>query len=285
VTTTVVIGAGAAGLWCALHATDRGAVTVVAPGAAELSATAWAQGGIAAVAHADDSPELHAADTIAAGAGLCDLAAVDVLVQEAPQAVQELRAMGMRFDEGDASALEGGHSRRRVHHAGGDRSGQVLHRFLEETVERHGGIVRVDGRAVGIEMRDGVVVGVRVEGGALIAADRVHVTRAFHALVGRPRVGGAVDLGAYPFGSDPNTYAGLAFEAVNVPTPLGDMPAWLVPGSRDTWVLFVPGMAAGRGEALRAMPAIAALCVITTVSVPSSRLACSSTSSTRRPVG
>jgi len=95
--------------------------------------------------------------------------------------------------------------------------------------------------------------------GDLIAADRVHVTRAFHALVGRPRVGGAVDLGAYPFGSDPNTYAGLAFEAVNVPTPLGDMPAWLVPGSRDTWVLFVPGMAAGRGEALRAMPAIAAL--------------------------
>jgi L-aspartate oxidase len=173
VTTTVVIGAGAAGLWCALHATDRGAVTVVAPGAAELSATAWAQGGIAAVASEDDSPAQHAADTIAAGAGLCDPAAVDVLVHEAPQAVAELRAMGMRFDEGDASALEGGHARRRVHHAGGDRSGQVLHRFLEETVEHHGGIVRVDARAVGIETREGAVVGVRVEGGALIAADRV----------------------------------------------------------------------------------------------------------------
>jgi L-aspartate oxidase len=81
--------------------------------------------------------------------------------------------MGMRFDEGDASALEGGHSARRVHHAGGDRSGRALHRFLEEVVERHGGIVRVDARAVAVELRDGVAAGVRVEGGALIAAGRV----------------------------------------------------------------------------------------------------------------
>src|SRR4029079_13982773 len=66
---TVVIGAGAAGLWCALHASERGAVTVIAPGAAELTATAWAQGGVAAVAAADDSPEQHAADTIAPGGG------------------------------------------------------------------------------------------------------------------------------------------------------------------------------------------------------------------------
>jgi L-aspartate oxidase len=173
VTTTVVIGAGAAGLWCALHATDRGAVTVVAPGAAELSATSWAQGGIAAATDPADSPEQHAADTIAAGRGLCDPAAVDVLVHEAPQAVAELREMGMRFDEGEGPALEGGHSRRRVHHAGGDRSGQVLHRFLEQTVETDGGIVRVDARVVGIDMRFGAVAGVRIEGGALIAADRV----------------------------------------------------------------------------------------------------------------
>jgi L-aspartate oxidase len=172
-TRTVVLGAGAAGLWCALHASDRGAVTVVAPGAAELSATAWAQGGVAAVAHPDDTPERHAADTIAAGAGLCDPAAVDVLVHEAPEAVAELRAMGMRFDEGDGAALEGGHTARRVHHAGGDRSGRALHRFLEETVERHGGIVRVDARAVAIERRDGAVSGVRIEGGAVVAADRV----------------------------------------------------------------------------------------------------------------
>jgi L-aspartate oxidase len=172
-TRTVVLGAGAAGLWCALHAAERGAVMVVAPGAAELSATAWAQGGIAAVGLSDDSPERHSADTIAAGAGLCDSAAVDVLVHEAPHAIAELRSMGMRFDEGQDTALEGGHSARRVHHAGGDRSGRALHRFLEETVERHGGIVRVDARAVAIEMRAGAVSGVRIEGGAVVAADRV----------------------------------------------------------------------------------------------------------------
>ncbi|MEP6758208.1 MAG: FAD-binding protein [Actinomycetota bacterium] len=172
-TSTVVVGAGAAGLWCALHAVDRGVVTVVAPGAAELSATAWAQGGIAAVNGPDDSPARHAADTIAAGAGLCDPAAVDVLVREAPEAVAELVAMGMRFDEGDGSALEGGHSVRRVHHAGGDRSGRALHQFLEQVVEGHGGIVRVDARAVAVETRAGAASGVRVEGGAVIAADRV----------------------------------------------------------------------------------------------------------------
>ena len=170
---TVVIGAGAAGLWCALHASDHGAVTVVAPGAAELTATAWAQGGVAAVSRPDDSPQRHAADTIAAGAGLCDPAAVDVLVHEAPGAVAELREMGMHFDEGDGSGLEGGHTARRVHHAGGDRSGRALHRFLEEVVERHRGIVRVDARAVAIETRGSVATGVRIEGGAVIAADRV----------------------------------------------------------------------------------------------------------------
>jgi L-aspartate oxidase len=211
VTTTVVIGAGAAGLWCALHATDRGAVTVVAPGAAELSATAWAQGGIAAVENDDDSAAQHADDTLAAGAGLCDPAAVAVLVAEAPEAVAELRAMGMRFDEGDGSALEGGHSRRRVHHAGGDRSGQVLHRFLEETVERHGGIVRIDARAVGIEVRDGVVIGARVEGGALIAADRVVLA-----------TGGA--CGIYGRRTGPDTSVGEGFAlAWNAGAALADL--------------------------------------------------------------
>jgi L-aspartate oxidase len=172
-TRTVVLGAGAAGLWCALHAAERGAVTIVAPGAAELSATAWAQGGIAAVSQPDDSPEQHAADTIAAGAGLCDPRAVEVLVREAPEAVAELRAMGMQFDEDEGPALEGGHSARRVHHAGGDRSGRALHRFLETEVEQHGGIVRVDARAVAIELRADGASGVRIEGGAVVSADRV----------------------------------------------------------------------------------------------------------------
>jgi len=95
--------------------------------------------------------------------------------------------------------------------------------------------------------------------GDLVSADRIHVTRRFRALVGAPKVGGAVDLGAFPFGSDPRHACGLTYQERSVHTHLGEMPAWFVPGSRDTWVIMVHGMSAGRGEALRAMPAIAAL--------------------------
>jgi L-aspartate oxidase len=169
---TVVIGAGAAGLWCALHAAERGPVTVVAPGAAELTATAWAQGGVAAATEPDDSPDLHAADTLAAGAGLCDPRAVGVLVREAPVAVRELREMGMRFDEGDLPGLEGGHSVRRVLHANGDASGMALHRFLAARVADDGRIERVDGRATRIDAAGGAAVGVMLRGGGTIEADR-----------------------------------------------------------------------------------------------------------------
>ena len=95
--------------------------------------------------------------------------------------------------------------------------------------------------------------------GDLVSADRIHVTRRFQALVGAPRVGGAVDLGAYPFRSDPRHACDLTYQDIGIHTHLGAMPAWFVPGTRDTWVLMVHGLTANRGEALRAMPAIAAL--------------------------
>ena len=94
--------------------------------------------------------------------------------------------------------------------------------------------------------------------GELIDLSGVHATRRFRALVGRPKVGAGVDLAALPFGIDPLHACGLAYQEVGVHTHLGEMPAWFVRGSRDTWVVMVHGMAAGRGEALRAMPAIAA---------------------------
>jgi L-aspartate oxidase len=169
---TVVVGAGAAGLWCALHAAERGPVTVVAPGAAELTATAWAQGGVAAATEPDDSPDLHAADTLAAGAGLCDPRAVGVLVGEAPLAVRELRGLGMRFDEGQLPGLEGGHSARRVLHANGDASGMALHRFLAARVADDHRIVRVDGRATRIVVAGGAAAGVMLQGGGTVEADR-----------------------------------------------------------------------------------------------------------------
>lgn len=168
---TVVVGAGAAGLWCALHAAERGPVTILAPGAATLSATAWAQGGVAAATAPGDSPEAHAEDTLAAGAGLCDERAVAVLTREAPGEVRRLAELGMPFDP--APTLEAGHRARRVLHAGGDASGRVLHRFLADLVEREGRIRRLDGLATAVEVEGGRAVGVRTADGRRLVADRV----------------------------------------------------------------------------------------------------------------
>jgi L-aspartate oxidase len=94
------------------------------------SASFWAQGGLAAALEPGDSPERHAADTIAAGRGLCRPAAVRALVEEAPGAVRELRERGVVFDTepgGElALGLEGGHSRRRIVHSGGSQTGHEI---------------------------------------------------------------------------------------------------------------------------------------------------------------
>ncbi|HEX9122923.1 MAG TPA: FAD-binding protein [Actinomycetota bacterium] len=168
----MVVGAGAAGLFCALHAAERGPVAIVAPAAALDSATAWAQGGIAAATGPDDSPELHAADTMAAGHELCDPRAVGVLTREAPEAVGELLDLGMPFDRG-ATALEGGHHVRRVLHAGGDASGRELHRFLAGRVEGDGRIDRVHALVRRVVTGEGVATGVVMEDGSELPADRV----------------------------------------------------------------------------------------------------------------
>lgn len=95
-----------------------------------LSASYWAQGGLAAALEPDDSPAAHAADTIAAGRGLCRPSAVRVLVEEAPAAVRDLQARGVVFDldhEGRlALGLEGGHAARRIVHSGGSATGAEI---------------------------------------------------------------------------------------------------------------------------------------------------------------
>jgi L-aspartate oxidase len=126
-----VVGGGAAGLWTALRAAERGgAVCVVSRTPLSESASFWAQGGLAAALGAGDTPARHAADTIAAGRGLCRPSAVQVLVEEAPGAVRELRERGVVFDlEGDgelALGLEGGHTRRRIVHSGGSATGHEI---------------------------------------------------------------------------------------------------------------------------------------------------------------
>lgn len=130
----LVIGSGVAGLHAAWRASAYGPVTVLTKRTLFDSATAYAQGGIAAALGAGDSPDLHRQDTLAAGAALCDAEAVQVLVQEGPARVRELQAAGARFDLDPAGAFELGkeaaHSRHRIVHAQGDQTGAEVARTL-----------------------------------------------------------------------------------------------------------------------------------------------------------
>src|ERR1043165_6788359 len=130
----LVVGSGVAGLHTALRASPEGEVLVLTKRSLFDSATAYAQGGIAAALGAGDSPELHRRDTLAAGAALCDAEAVEVLVKEGPARVRELQLAGARFDltpEGDFKlGREAAHSRRRIVHAHGDQTGAEVARTL-----------------------------------------------------------------------------------------------------------------------------------------------------------
>ena len=135
-TDTLVIGGGVAGLRAAIEAASRGDVIVAAKESLEVSNTAWAQGGIAAVVADDDRPDDHVADTLDAGAGLCDEAAVRTLVEEGPDCIRELIDWGMRLDRDGAGRIvlgrEGGHRRSRIVHTDGDATGRELIRCLRE---------------------------------------------------------------------------------------------------------------------------------------------------------
>jgi L-aspartate oxidase len=129
----IVIGAGVAGLAFTLRLPANLHVAILTKGRLGESNTRYAQGGLAAAIGADDSPELHYADTIAAGAGLCDPDAVRALVEGAPAAVEWLLSIGTTFDQEGGKLLlgrEGAHSRRRILHAGGDATGAELERAL-----------------------------------------------------------------------------------------------------------------------------------------------------------
>ena len=131
----VVIGTGVAGLAAGLAAHRKGSRTVILS-KADDTATFYAQGGIAVVLpFTDDTVESHVADTLAAGAGLCDPDAVRSIVADGYQAVADLIADGARFDESApgqwALTREGGHSRRRIMHAGGDATGAEVQRALD----------------------------------------------------------------------------------------------------------------------------------------------------------
>jgi L-aspartate oxidase len=126
----LVIGAGLAGLTAALAAAPRPVLVLSAAPLGEGSASAWAQGGMAAALGDDDDPALHAADTLAAGAGLSDPEAVGVLTREGPAAVRRLVGLGAPFDRRAdgrfVQSLEAAHSRARVARVGGDGAGRAI---------------------------------------------------------------------------------------------------------------------------------------------------------------
>jgi L-aspartate oxidase len=171
-----IVGAGAAGLFAALcAAAEGGRIVLVSAKPLAESASYWAQGGLAAALAADDSPELHLADTLLAGRGTVRPSAARVLCQEAPDRVRDLERLGVRFDADRrgrlALGLEGGHKARRVAHAGGSATGRRILRELSAVVAEEPRIEVLENvRAAALWLDDGRCAGLRCEDGRTILA-------------------------------------------------------------------------------------------------------------------
>lgn len=187
----IVVGGGAAGFWTAIRAAEAGgSVCLISRKPLSESSSYWAQGGLAAALDPADSPELHAEDTMTAGRGLCRTSAVECLTEEAPAMVRDLISRGVRFDEEPSGAvqlaLEGGHSVRRIVHAGGSATGHEITRSLSKMVSDHPGIeVREETSAVAILSDGSCCLGVLTDRGRVLAPATVLATGGAAALWSR----------------------------------------------------------------------------------------------------
>ncbi|MFI8631657.1 L-aspartate oxidase [Microbacterium sp. NPDC077663] len=177
-TAIVVVGSGIAGLTAALHADAAGCdVTLVTKAAVTEANTRYAQGGIAGALSPADRTADHAHDTLVAGAGLADPAAVTVLVEEGPHRIRDLIAAGVAFDRDEHGTLRGGlegaHSFPRILHAGGDATGAEIERALVARLRESGVRLREHAFVTDLVRRDGRVVGVDLHGGDRLTADAV----------------------------------------------------------------------------------------------------------------
>jgi L-aspartate oxidase len=206
----LVVGSGVAGLSAVVRLAEVAGlrVGVLTKGELSQSATRWAQGGVAAVVGGDeDSTDLHLADTLAAGAGLCDPEAARVLVDEGPSRVERLIALGAVFDREAggtlARAREGGHSEARVLHAGGAATGAEVERALVEAVARTAAAVLERWFALDLLVEDGRCRGVV----ALDAGGTRRQVRAAHVVLA---TGGAGQLYAVTTNPPAATGDGMA---------------------------------------------------------------------------
>jgi len=166
----VIVGAGLAGLFTALKLAPMPVTVVAAAPLGQGASTGWAQGGVAAAVGATDAPELHAADTVAAGAGTVDAAVARFVAAEGPARIADLCSQGVPFDretDGEfALSQEAAHSRRRVVHVSGDRTGAAILDALIARVRSTPSIRVLEG----YEADELIVAGGRVEGVRLVRA-------------------------------------------------------------------------------------------------------------------
>jgi L-aspartate oxidase len=161
----IVVGSGIAGLIAALELSRKHSITLVTKARLEDSNTRFAQGGIAAAMFSDDSVAEHIADTLRAGAGLCDPGAVEVLCSEGPARIRDLVHLGVDFDQHNgelARGLEAAHTRARVLHAGGDSTGLTIELALARAVRAAGIPVMEHTFARDVILRDEKVAGLEV---------------------------------------------------------------------------------------------------------------------------
>ena len=202
----VVVGAGLAGLMTALHMAPCPVVVLCPTPLGGPSSSAWAQGGVAACVGADDLPALHVADTLAAGDGLCDAAAVRRILAEAPDAIARLIAIGAQFDRDAAGALklglEAAHNRRRIVHAEGDATGREIMRAVVAAVRACASITVVEGvDARRLLMKEGRVVGVLAAKSGKGSGDAGVVIPTSRVVIATGGIGGLFTQSTNPAGS------------------------------------------------------------------------------------
>lgn len=179
----LIAGAGAAGMAAALAA-EGARVIVVAPLDPLACATERAQGGIAAASSSDDAPQLHAADTMRVGQGICRPSAVKMLVNGGQQWIESLSRIGLVFDP--QRGLEAGHSRRRIHHIGGSDTGRALARALHDEVRARDNMELAYGETLeAITLSEGRCVGARTTRRHVRARATLLATGGYAGLYGR----------------------------------------------------------------------------------------------------